>query len=495
MNRINHLDRRRFLILTAASAASLRAFAQPASQTATIMLHPETPGPTVPHSLVGLSYEMQQITAQDFFSARNKELIAQFRELAPTGQLRLGGNTSDFGYWKPTPNAPMPQRQPAHPFGVVPQREEPFPVTPEGLHRLRGFLDVTGWSCIYGINMGTNVPSVAADEAVAAMEILGPKLECIQVGNEADRYGINFRRDPKTWGAEAYYKEWLTFAEAIVARVPNVRFGMPDLAAKPDWFGYVADALEHDPIRRHVTTLTYHYYEDGPPSNPKMDIPHLLNANDDVLKDAGVVRDAAVTLHMTWRMTEGNTCYNGGKAGVSDVFAAALWSADYLLLHASMGCAGINLHGGDSRLFATSPEGKLQGESTNGHPHPAYTPLAFYGEKYVAEPVSIGMRFAGMFVGATMIPLDFNPGTVNATAYAAKGKGGKTLLAIINKDLARTVEVKVPAKHDAQVHKLTGPSIDARTASFRPEAKGVPVTDGVLHLVVPPAVAALYIYE
>ena len=34
-------------------------------------------------------------------------------------------------------------------------------------------------------------------------------------------------------------------------------------------------------------------------------------------------------------MTEGNTCYRGGKPDVSDAFAAALWSADYSLLLAS----------------------------------------------------------------------------------------------------------------------------------------------------------------
>jgi hypothetical protein len=44
------------------------------------------------------------------------------------------------------------------------------------------------------------------------------------------------------------------------------------------------------------------------------------------------------------RMTEGNTCYRGGKPGVSDVFAAALWSADYSLLLTSNNYSGVNLH-------------------------------------------------------------------------------------------------------------------------------------------------------
>jgi hypothetical protein len=477
---MSRLNRRHFLAVTAATMANFKTFAQPALQKATITLHTEKPGPTVPHDFIGLSYEMQQITAPDFFNAQNKELIAQFHALAPQGMLRIGGNTSDAGYWKSSPDAPMPKRLPAHPFGSVKNPDIPFAVTPEGLHRLRGFLDATNWSCIYGINLGTNVPGVAAEEAAAAAKILGPRLECIQIGNEADRYGMTFRRDPKTWGPETYYKEWHTFADAIIARVPDARLGMPDLAAKPEWFTHIADALEHDPIRSHVVTLTYHYYVDGPPSNPLMDIPHMLNANADVLKDAGVVRDAAARLHTTWRMTEGNSCWNSGKPGVSDVFAAALWSADYALLHASLGSAGINLHGGDSRLFAVLAGGAVP---EGNHPAPPYTPLSFRDGRYIAEPVSYGLRFAGMFAGATMVPIDFDPGPVNATAYAAKLPNGKTILAVVNKDATRSLHLIVPKAHARWT--LTGPALDAREAHIVPSSTGLevlPSTATLFHL-------------
>jgi NAD(P)-dependent dehydrogenase (short-subunit alcohol dehydrogenase family) len=30
-------------------------------------------------------------------------------------------------------------------------------------------------------------------------------------------------------------------------------------------------------------------------------------------------------------LAEGNTCFHGGKHGVSDTFASALWSGDYML--------------------------------------------------------------------------------------------------------------------------------------------------------------------
>ena len=56
-------------------------------------------------------------------------------------------------------------------------------------------------------------------EAVAVEKIPGPKLTCLQIGNESDRYGINFHCDPKTWGPEAFICEWLASAYAPIATI------------------------------------------------------------------------------------------------------------------------------------------------------------------------------------------------------------------------------------------------------------------------------------
>jgi hypothetical protein len=147
-------------------------------------------------------------------------------------------------------------------------------------------------------------------------------------------------------------------------------------------------------------------------------------------------------------MTEGNTCYRGGKPGVSDVFGASLWAADYLLTLASLGYAGVNLHGGSGKAVADSLSGTLPGEllmpdPKAPHPRPFYTPIAEVEGKYVAEPVFYGMLFAQKFAGTTVIPIDFNPGPVNATAFAAKQPDGRILLAIINKDPSQHLRLEL----------------------------------------------------
>ena len=81
-------------------------------------------------------------------------------------------------------------------------------------------------------------------------------------------------------------------------------------------------------------------------------------------------------------MTEGNSCYRGGKPGVSNAFCSALWAADYLLKLASFGCAGVNLHGGSAYVIRSSLGGHLPGKdlAPDGHAIAAegsfYSPIA-----------------------------------------------------------------------------------------------------------------------
>jgi hypothetical protein len=445
------IDRRRFLLTTAATAAlpSLRSLAQtPPTQTATLTLHPDRPGPQIPANFIGLSYETQQLSDPTFFSAANTGLIAQFRALTPNGVLRLGGNTSDLGWWRPTSDTPQPTIQVRDSHGAEPTANSAFPITPEAVHNLRAFLDATGWTCLYGINLGTNTPARAADEAAFVTTVLGPKLEYFQLGNEPDGYSTHLR-DPNTWSANAFFDDWLAEANAIRARVPSARFGMPDVGWRVDWVTVMADRLLATPNRPNIAALSHHYYVGGPPSSPEMTIPFILRNDPRVAQDADISRAAAAKLNVPFRMTEGNTCYRGGKPGVSDTFASALWAADYLLRLASLGYAGVNLHGGDAKMVASSLGGTLPGDALvlaqHGdpatHPHPYYTPIAHISDNYLLEPVAYGMKFAQQFAGTTMIPLDFNPGPVNATAYAMRWPSGRICLAIINKDATQDLHL------------------------------------------------------
>jgi hypothetical protein len=112
-------------------------------------------------------------------------------------------------------------------------------------------------------------------------------------------------------------------------------------------------------------------------------------------------------------MAEGNSCFHGGKPGISDAFASALWGADYMLFLAQAGCAGVNLHTGGEGFYS-----------------------AFVGERQQIEerPLFFGMEFAQRLAGATFLDIRLDAKS-SVAAYVAR-RGQEILLALINKDSA-----------------------------------------------------------
>jgi hypothetical protein len=283
---------------------------------------------------------------------------------------------------------------------------------------------------------------------------------------------------------------------------------MPDVASKVPWLTEIADewtSLQNPP---HVTTMTHHYYFGGPATNPDVNIPNLLKpaTMQKVQNTANIAKTAAGKIGARVRMTEGNTCYRGGKPGVSDVFAAALWAADYSLLLASNDYSGVNLHGGTGKSVANSVGGSLPGdallqasgetpEQIAAHPHPFYTPIATFGSDYVLEPVAYGLKFAGSFSGGTLLNTDFSmklqAAGVNATAYAAKLASGKTSVIILNKDSAADVEVELDFGRGmsgaVETETLHAPALDSREAQITKSTKTDSLKQGKCSVTVPHA--------
>jgi hypothetical protein len=501
------LTRRRFLATAAGAvaAAGFRAQGQTKIQVA-LSIPNEATGPHMPIDFVGLSYEVQQLADPTFFSAQNSGLIREFKALSSNGALRLGGNTSEFAYWKPAPDSPEPEHPQTREVTGEPKSQY-YAVTPEAVRNLSQFLQATGWACIYGIGMGTNTPARAAEEAAFVAETLDDRLQYFLIGNEPDLFDRHLR-DPKTWSAKTYLEEWLTLARAITGRVPAAKFGMPDVTRNEPWLTEIGDRWASIQSPPHVTALTHHYYFGGPATNPDVNIPNLLKAAtmERVQNTANIATAAANKIGARVRMTEGNTCYRGGKPGVSDVFAAALWSADYSLLLASNNYSGVNLHGGTGKSVANSVGGSLPGDAllqSNGntpeqiasHPHPFYTPIATFGSDYVLEPVAYGLKFAGSFSGGTLLQTDFSAklqaAGVDATAYAAKLPNGRRSVIILNKDASTDIDVELDFGRETsgafKIETLHAPELDSREAHITASTKTEALKQGKCSVTVPHA--------
>jgi hypothetical protein len=463
------MNRRRFLataVLASGSLAGIPGWAQE-NATKRRLTFGAAATVTVPEDYLGFSCETMQLGDPTFFAADNRELVALFKSLAPKGILRMGGNSSEFCWWK-TGEAKPPELPESARRADNWMPHEFTAVEPVAVDRLAGFLEATGWNIIYGLNLGTGSPERDAEEAAYVAKRLGSRLVYFQIGNEPEYYrDDNNRLRAKDWNFDKYLAQWVTFAKAVLARVPDARFGGPDVGSNAQWVtSFVQQAPKLLPGK--IVSCSGHYYVMGPPDDPRSTVQRLLAPDSRVDRDVPRIISVANEVHLTYRMTEGNSCYRGGKPGVSNAFCSALWAADYLLKLASFGCAGVNLHGGGAGVIRSSLGGHLPGE--NLAPDAAavaaegsfYTPIAGSREKgFSARPVLYGMKLAGTLAGGRMRPVQFDQPMANASAWAADMPDETTRLVLLNKDGQQKLQISIPSARGAKVWRLQGPGLTA----------------------------------
>jgi hypothetical protein len=510
------VDRRKFLFRAGAviGASSLKraAFADALPQVSgEVWLHDDPAAPQIPLNYVGLSYELAQLSDPTFFSVANRNLVSYFRLLSARGVLRLGGNTSEFCWLRVNASTPEPKLH--VPTGNLDANWMPhrlFAIETQAIDALADFLNAAGWRLIYGVNFCNSTPQRAADEAAYVAEMIGDRLEYFQIGNEPDLYtkASNGTRPPG-WNFADYVREWSSFAEAIAARVPHARFGGPDVAASSDWVTQFSEQVPAS-IAPRMVALTGHYYAEGPPDDPRVTIERLLAGNPKIAVETNAIVASAKQHERIYRMTEGNSCYRGGKPGMSDAFAAALWAGDYMLELASLGCAGVNLHGGSSAYLTAGLGDHTPGMEVAKTPQAVhagfYSPIQSEpGGEPKAMPVFYGMMLANQFIGHTMLRTECDLKGVGLTSYAAR-RGESVKVALFNKDEHAGVLLSIRSEHlvrTAAAWRLQAPSLDSTVdvslasaeiqdhAQWNPHAEVLEVRNGVTHLIVPAGSAAL----
>jgi hypothetical protein len=445
------LNRRSFISLSAAAAAvELASSHKITAQSIRIEL-PEARARTMPVDFTGLSYETGQLYNSDFFSPQNQALIAAFRNLSEHGVLRLGGHLSNITPWEGAGrNDPRQIRGVRH--GIEDYWEWPLVdptvqhhkqgiITRKTIQKLRGFLDAVNWRLIYGLNFASGSAERAADEAAVVSQIMGDRLIAFVIGNEPDGFGEDPVFRAKGYAFPQYIAEYDTWVKTIRARTPDAPFAGPDTENKVDT--WVKEYAQH--TRGNAVMLTSHFYAMGPASDPAMTAERLLQKiNPELERQIAFVHAAIAAAGGTpYRMDEGNSCFGGGRDGVSNAYASALWVADYMLHVACAGFIGVNLHGGGTGFYAPI-------ESSEKEPA-------------APRPMYYGMQFAQQFAGFKVAPCTLKT-NANVTAYIGN-KGEQSKLAVINKS-ANAIRVELPkplhAKKLNQRWMLRGPSLNAK---------------------------------
>jgi len=463
------MTRRQFIAAAVAGGALTRCAALAQEKATKVRVSfGKTASRPIPLDYLGFSYETSQLADPSFFAADNRELVSLFQNLTPQGVLRIGGNSSEFCWWKAGPHD-RPPELPATAHGDENWMPHEFTaIEPVAIDRLAGFLDATVWKVIYGLNLGTGTPERDAEEAAYVANKLGSRLLYFQIGNEPEYYRDNNNRlRPKDWDFDKYLAQWFTFARAVIARVPEAKLGGPDVGSNAQWVArFAQEAPKELPGR--IVACSWHYYAEGPPDNPRTTVERLLAPDSRIDRDVPRMIREANQAQIAFRMTEGNSCYRGGKPGLSNAFCSALWAADFSLRLAGYGCAGVNFHGGSATQIRKALGGHLPGEKlAPGAAAVAaegsfYSPIAGSREKgFSARPVFYGMKLTGLFAGGTMLELRADAAPVNTCIWAAAMPDGTKRLLLLNKDPQQRLEISIPSLRHATMWRLQADGLAA----------------------------------
>jgi len=378
-------------------ALTLMAHAQTTSLPVTITAKTAQPGAAIPQDFLGLSFETGSLTSATAFPAENVQFQKMVAQLG-LGWLRFGGNSVDKTAWA---------------RGQRLSGSSTTTLLSSDVDRVIAFARATGWRMLWALNLESSTAATAADESDYVMQNGSDVLAGFEIGNEPDLYPANTLAN--------FVSNWKTFADAIQAKNPKaVLTGPADAGNISTWTGPFTIQQGS-----RIALLTQHFYPLGPPptvpaSLPNSaSIPNLLNSyTQGVENSAGQsLQTIAAKPALPWRMSETNSCYNGGYDGVSNVFASALWGVDYMFTLAATASSGVNFHGGGSGLYTPIAVSTDAGATT-----------------VTARPLYYAMLLFGAAAGGRVVPLTVNSGRVNTTAFGVLDPAGTLRVTIINKD-------------------------------------------------------------
>jgi hypothetical protein len=417
----------------------------------------------VPRSYLGLSTEYWALPA---WSGQMPLLERAMSLVRVRGDgpliLRVGGDSADHAFWDPH-EAPVPTWA--------------FSLAPRWLGQARALVQRLGMRLILDLNLITDTPGAAAQWARAATSALPPhSVDAFEVGNEPDIYsradwlaitagrGLDGRLVgsaaggrvtgvalPAALTARDYVRDFHAYAAALGEVAPQVVVAGPALANPLHHGRWVTTLI--DGAHRTLGLITIHRYPyTGCPgrraTRAYATIGRVLGPAASAGMAAGLrpLVDDAHDAGLPLRLTELNSVNCGGRPGVSDAFATALWAPDALFSLLRAGVDGVNVHVRNDAVnaaFALGPAG-LQ-----------------------ARPLLYGLILFARTLGqdAQLVTVRSRLSRpANVTAWAVRvGRDGLHVLLIDKSRRSERASLRLPASGTAEVQRLLAPSAAARS--------------------------------
>jgi hypothetical protein len=399
----------------------------------------------VPRSFLGLSTEYWELP----LLARRVapfERVLSFLHVRGDGPLvlRIGGDSADHTFWDP-----RAQRMP----------DWVFELTPAWLRRTGIVVRRAGVRLILDLNLITGSPLIAAQWAGAAERGLPhDSIIGFEIGNEPDIYsrrywlaavsatGLRANFLPSAFSAGRYVQDFGSDAEALTRVAPGVPLIGPAVARPGLGVGWIRSLLAG--AHPGLGTVSAHRYPFSAcarrDSRGYPTIARVLSER----ASAGMahsLRTAVELAHradLPFRVSELNSVTCGGRPGVSDAFATALWAPDALFELLRTGVDAVNVHVRTNAINA------------------AFTPTR-HGLQ--PRPLLYGLILFARTLGPDAQLVDLQVHTerpLHLKAWAVRSRGGVLHVLLIDKsDHPTSVDLRLPATGHATVERLLAPSV------------------------------------
>lgn len=364
--------------------------------------------------------------------------------------LRVGGQSTEQTYW----DAPE--------LGVGSEAYRP------GLDWLKTLASLTRAShlrVLVDLNLVARSPSMAAALAKALAHYMPSRsIAGLEVGNEPDighRQVVNplappgetVPRTPKGWDeytSSQYLSLFRSYATAVHESAPSLRMVGPEVffaGKNVSWVQQLVNAQ-----RSRLSMVTVHRYPlsacAGPSAGDYATTARVLGQNasggmaNELVKAVRVARSAGLGL----RLSEFNSVTCGGRMGVSNTFATALWAPDTMFSMWNVGVAGVNIHlapGQSNAAFSISSSGLTA------------SPL-LYGLVLFSRATGSGAHLAPVRTSGTSTP--------NVKVWAVRGSNNLLKVLVLDKGSGPVRAALHLGNHGtATIQRLLAPSPTATT--------------------------------
>jgi hypothetical protein len=417
---------------------------------ATLTIGPNAQAVNVPHSYLGISTEYWTLPLFE----RNMPVLERVISLLHVPGdgplvLRVGGDSADHSFWDPK----SPKRMPAWAFQL----------TPSWLARLGNLVREDRLRLIVDLNLVTDTPLTAAAWAHAAQDALPHgSIAAFEIGNEPDLYSRRYwvgtlarspfetRRLPIELTPSTYVEDFAAYARVIGENAPDIPLVGPAVAHPRVGADFISTLIQDE--RPELGGVTGHLYPysacvSNPKSRSYATIGRLLSraASAGLAADVAPAVAAAHAAGLTFRLTELNSVTCGGKPGVSNTFATALWAPDALFTLMRAGVDGANIH---VRENAVNAAFTLNARGLQPHP-------LLYGLLLFTRSLGPQAKLVRLRLDAAR--------SLNLSAWAMRVAGDILHVVVINKG-SHTVRMRLrmPATGGATVQRLVAPSVSSR---------------------------------